>query len=240
MEQSHELLSLHKAKMVWVFYGNGREDNIYIETHDVIGGKIADAKPLQEDTVRDLAVVLRKQTQMISRNASLLPKNILYLDNSPSKEEIVWYTNPKQVWMYFRKDIKLESGKYPVPQLIWHYSKGRLFVLTTGTKKRRPTRKTILLRSPFHNVNEDCLVCMGSGRFNIGRRDTIREVMREVEKVFYMTAFSHISGSDPCKNGIENYWKSSLQKSALNLDTDLYSTNKKGEQVTLQEYIENL
>lgn len=175
--------------------------NYYIESHDIIkssaGYSWAEGKPFQKEQLSELALSLGNQTFAPLEVKGLLPENILYLHQTFTETNLVWWLPPAKRNLYFKSDLRLENTAYNLPGLIFVVNNRGLDVYAVkGIKK--PTLKTKLYKAPFHNTSSSGDVCLGTAG-ETKKKKTLQEEIARWEKRFFNSRFTH--GGDNVAKG---------------------------------------
>ncbi len=182
----------------------------YLESHDIRldenGAPILlEGKPLRKSTLVSLAKALSSQTTDHLKCRDILPSNLLYVNQEPGNNILIWYVPAKKHYLYFTEQLNIPNGEASVPTLIFVANENRLSIFATKTKGK-PSLRTKLYKAPFHNVGDQGNICLGSGKRDKNRLQYFDEVMTSWEKVFWATEFSEIHGKPAGKN-INLLWK---------------------------------
>lgn len=204
--------TLYHPKSALVFYeSKGLSKDVYVEHFDMDrNGTPINAHPLTEREAEALAKALTTEKQKHTaflQSEGILPTNILHINPSTNKGEVLWYTKSQKRPLYFIESLGISSGIAFVPPMIWQATKNslRVFALLNG---RRPTEKTPLYYAPFLNIYEDGRVCMGSVSIYIKNSASVQEFTRAWEDFFFNSYFSHLIGeNNPVKGNCVSLWK---------------------------------
>lgn len=194
-----------------LFYRDAR-NSFYLESYDMDAkGLAVNAHPLSPKESIELADALgnsRELKRSYLDGASLLPKNILYLDNDGC---VVWYTNAKKVNFFFHADLKISDGMAYVPPMLWKADKDVLHVWAIKENKR-PSEETQLFHAPFFNVYDKGSVCMGTVRKQIPNDCSLEQFLNLWETYFFNSTFTHtlrngaVSGEE-----LVSFWRKQMQ-----------------------------
>lgn len=207
----------HPEKALLIYRQRGRHHGTYIEAFDIEQqtGKPINAHPLSEAELDSLAKALKKKAKGKKQSGAflscggMLPQNVLFL-NTVFPGKLIWHTPAQKRQLYFKKDLTLTDGMYPIPPLLWCASADslHLYALTNG---KRPAPKTALQYAPFFNVSESGSVCMGSAVVNIAKTSSIEAFIQCWQEAFFNSYFSHLNGShQPVEGNIIQLWQSLL------------------------------
>lgn len=195
-----------------VFYQQAdNEKNCYVESYDFDPrGRMINAHPLSTAECKKLSETLNSSGDLSSRFLvpdGLLPKNLIYLRGGPGGFAI-WYTPARKLKLFFSADLKLRSGTYPVPPMLWKADRDHVHVYALANTKNL-SLSSALYRAPFFNVHDDGRVCMGNVDINIDQNMGLEEFMESWQNYFFNSRFSHvIGGAAPSEGNIIQLWKS--------------------------------
>ena len=140
-----------------------------------------------------------------------LIRNIGWIDpmllayGAGSEGPLVFFRPEVRRPIYFGRQTSLKSGVVLWPSLVLVAFSRRLHVFAAKGAKR-PTRSTPLLMAPFHNVDGNHEVCLGSSR---APRACRPQDMGAWAEAFYTSSFTHLNAPDNQllkKGTLENLW----------------------------------
>lgn len=185
-------------KFLLVFYktNDNETDSFYIEKHFISEGKVQEIHALTQHEMNQIGKVL--WTQESEYVQGMVPNNVLHISYPKDKICLIWKTPAQLKQLYFSREITIPDGKYPIPELIWKYHDGELWIISSDGKTDK------VYRAPFGNINENFHVCMGSASKFIDQKFTDFEtLMKTVEVSFFNSRFTHFnSGVKPCRNNV--------------------------------------
>lgn len=153
------------------FERDDKRTEIYVESYDIgRNGKPINAHPFNLKEMSELGELLQTTQELKNgylKSKGLLPSNVLYV-NQQANGYAVWYTPPQEVNLFFVDGLKIPSGKYHIPAMLWKANADLLSVY--GLKgKAKPTEQTKSCHAPYLNVYSGGNVCMGTVQINIGK-----------------------------------------------------------------------
>lgn len=181
------------------FYSNG---NILISKR-LKDDSFSDYKPITEDTKRDLAIYLSevKKEQENFYIKGLIPRNIHYFDNDNFK--VIWTTKAGVRHQLFKTNSNsIESGNYPVPNLIWCAKKNSLKVFAY----KEINGEIELYKAPFLNTSSCGSVCLGNVKFDFKDKDYLK-IIQKIEIKFYESYFTHTNDNALIDGNIVEFYK---------------------------------
>lgn len=200
-----------KAEIIDQFRREEKSTEIYVESYDIDrNGNPINAHPLNQREMSALCELLQATQEAKGgylKSKGLLPANVLYVDQQ-ANGYAVWYTPPQEVNLFFVDGLRIPSGKFHVPAMIWKANADRLSVYAL-TGKAKPTESTRLCHAPFLNIYGSGEVCMGTVQIAIGASTCLEEFTRTWEQYFFNSNFSHsISGNNSTKSNTTELWRS--------------------------------
>ncbi|MCX6164450.1 MAG: hypothetical protein NTU73_06250 [Ignavibacteriae bacterium] len=189
-----------KPKQALIIYGSGE----YIEICDIKDRKILDGKPLSIKALRKISELVNSTDDIKLRG--LIPETLLYFRLKPLK--LIWASSPGIKQLYFRKDLKIPSGKAAVPPLIFSVNDGQLYMFSFKEFKGLDTE---LFLSPFHNTDSNGYVCMGNAKRRKNNK-YIEDEMKSWDESFWHSEFSEVHGSPLGKKNLNLFWKDMIEK----------------------------
>ncbi len=218
MNQRTELLNTtYRPELSIIVYkttanGHFGNDNFYLESHQINDlGQVMEGKPLMEETLRGLVTVLTQEQKDRSTLNGIVPGNLLYYKPNPSgKYDIAWYRPAEVRFFHFAQQLKLKSGKMWTPAILYVVQSGSLYVYALK-KDDRPTEKTVLMRSPFHNVADDGKVCLGNASVKKPLDRSFSSSIKYWEDLFWLSEFAHLNGAgNPTVSPMDEVYKKLL------------------------------
>lgn len=210
----------YKPKLCVVVYDGKQYEydraDYYLEAHHIDEqGRILEGKPLEQETIQGIVDTFFDENQNRQNIRGWFPPELLVFEHKPGgKYFMVWYRPEQQRFLHFTPGLKIKSGLAWVPAMLYITDSRALRVYAMKSNKR-PDEKTKLYRPPFHNVNEDGDVCLGSGK--VKKHDgTFTDVIRYWEEYFWSTEFSHITGhKSPTVSNLNTLWKSLIKDNTV-------------------------
>lgn len=169
------------------FSNDFTETNYYIEAREVKpNGKLGAAAPLKEETIENIASSFNNANGPKLIVNKILPSNLIMINQFPGQEKLIWLCKQSVRNLFFKKNIGIEDGRYPIPNLIFRWN-GQLSVY--AVKETKMNNNTVLYRAPYPNSGSN--VCMGNAGFRLNHSMTIHRVIEEIENRFFGSYFSH-------------------------------------------------
>lgn len=138
-----------------------------------------------------------------------IPENLLYCNPKKGFEKYVWYNMPCTRVMYFKDSLKIDSGEYCIPGVVYVLNKNELYVYSF--KGSTLFDDTKLFRAPFFNVYTNGNVCQGYPKIDYPQNPSFSDFTEYWEKRFWLTEFSHLNGGNPTKKNLITVTKSSKE-----------------------------
>lgn len=166
---------------------SSREEDVYIECASIKNNKVGAFTPLSRKVAKDLGDAL-VGTSNISVGG-LVPENVLYVSFNVTDVELMWYSEPQRMTLFYAPDLQIPNGEFPLPWLVWYVCGRQLFI---HASKEKPGLKTALYKAPFHNTSYNGLVCMGSANHALAKKfQSFNKTIETVESAFYESIFTH-------------------------------------------------
>lgn len=174
----------------------------YLESHDVDEkGRIMAGKPLMQETIQGIVDVFFEDNQHNSQISGVMPENLLsYKQHSGGFYEMVWYRMPEERVMLNAEQLKLKTDKIIAPGMIYRVNRKSLSIFSFKDKNR-PVAATPLMMPPFFNVSDNGSVCLGNAVVKKPAIKSFDSIIKYWEDLFWLSEFTHVSGSHKCKSG---------------------------------------
>jgi PRTRC genetic system protein B len=196
-------------------------ENDYIEERNIKNGVMGVGKPLSISSAKQLGDSLVQAN--FSSVRGLIPENLIYCDSSPGQEVFAWFKPASKQNLYFHDKLKIKDGLYPVPPLLFIASNGRMDIFALK-ENNKPQIESVLYLAPFHNVNSNGNVCLGSSK-NMKKPKSFEDFIISFEILFFNSRFTHANNSDFGLN-INSLWRSLKGKKEFPVEK-LIETKKK-------------
>lgn len=212
------LLKIHPARLVIVAYAaKDNFEDVYLESHAVdeaVG--ILEGKPLKQETIQGIVDVFFDERQNSSSVTGLIPENLLAFSKLPGGHyNMVWYRPAEKRHLYFSAELNIKSGQAWVPPMVYEVNRNDLAVYALKGDGR-PKEGAKLLRAPFHNVNINGDVCLGSAKVKPPAQKTYVNLMEYWETLFWRSEFTHLNGGDsPVKGNLNLLWPKLIKDKSL-------------------------
>jgi len=202
----------------------------YFSFHKIVAGKFSAGMPLTKDTARNIFSSLESELFKFSFKG-ILPKNLIYF-NLKGNLNLIWYNHPKQYQLYFDGKTGIESGKYPMPKLLFFLKDNclRVFALHRADML---DNETPIYNAPMLNINSGGKVCMGTASINYDGFEFYEDIMGYVEQQFFRSVFTESHHQNLVKGNIVKVMKALRNTSKF--DDALLQKNSR----TLNELYEN-
>lgn len=149
----------------------------YVTLHRIDGGLVREGRPI---TKKQLLRLCQTVMPKLKAKPSYLPPEVLYYSNVDGSM-MVWWRPAGVRTLFFSKEMKIRSGKTPLPPLVFIFNQGS--IRTVALKEdRRPGPDTDVYFTPFYNDG-----CMGNARVPISV--TTKET-GDLEDLFFRGAFT--------------------------------------------------
>ncbi|MBK0379373.1 PRTRC system protein B [Mucilaginibacter segetis] len=225
-----------KQEQMNQFQHTERETQIYVESYDIgKNGRPINAHPLSVKEMAALHELLKTSQELKDsylKSRGLLPQNVLYV-NQQSGGYAIWYTPPQEVNLFFTEGLKIPSGKFHIPAMLWKANAEQLAVYAVKGKTK-PTITTKLCHAPYLNVYGNGQVCMGTVQINIGKTICLEDFISTWEQYFFNSNFTHsINGNNSTNTNTTALWRSLAGTEKIFPQDELIAAN-----ITLKNIIE--
>lgn len=199
-----------QAQEINQFQRNEAETQIYVESYDIgRNGKPINAHPLSVKEMSVLHALLQTSQELQDtylKSKGLLSNKVLYV-NQQANGFAVWYTPPQEVTLFFVDGLRIPSGKFQIPAMLWKANADSLHVFALKGKAK-PNENTKLCHAPYLNIYGSGQVCMGTVQINIGKTTCLEDFMATWERYYFNSKFSHsISGNNSTKSNTTELWR---------------------------------
>jgi PRTRC genetic system protein B len=173
----------------------------YVTLHRINDGLVCEGRPITKKQLLRLCQTVMPQLK--GKSIYLPPEVLSY--NTVDGSVMVWWRPAGVQTLFFSKEMKIKSGKAPLPPLVFVFNRGS--VRTVALKEdRRPDLETDTYFTPFYNDG-----CMGNARvpISVSPKET-----RDLEELFFRGAFTNHSAPNLEGTDGQKLW-SSLTRSGL-------------------------
>lgn len=126
----------------------------FVTIHDIRGGEVCEGHPVTRIVVEELV-----KHFVPNVNGSLfLPENVIMLQPGIG---MAWWIPSSIRKLYFDKETKIESGRAPVPALLFMVRDNNLCLWALG-KNTRPVLGDPVYHAPFFNLSDNGIMCTGN------------------------------------------------------------------------------
>lgn len=186
----------YQPALILTVYEEQTTRKIYVEQSRIQDGVQLASSPL---TIEDAVSLGEQLYQSTSKQISgFLPEKLKHIGWENNKPVLTWTTDAQRVQVHYEEDLCIPDGFINVPPLVWKWNEysQELKMFANG---KRPHE---LRFAPFHNIDEDGYVCLGTGLRFITKCETFEQTMRMVEKVFWGSSFSAIHNANAVKGNL--------------------------------------
>lgn len=189
-----------------IFYNNGSK--MYLQDHKIIKGEIRAGKPIKKETFKKF-INATVEDNAVGIKRELINPDVLFHDGL---DLIVWKEKAKAVEMLFSKNLNIENGYYPAPNLIFALKNKRdLYVWAVKTYDVK--HDTEMYLPPFFNILSGQKVCLGSAKLNNEKKGSINELVETYSSLFWKSEFSAIHDGGGVSDNMNLFWKALKDKS---------------------------
>lgn len=210
MIESAELVNNNYLESVICSYHDGV---VVYHNFDPKKNILGAGKPLTLTAMQRIFKSINKMDLDVSYGfKGIIPKNVISFTTDEKK--IVWVCRAGQKELFFKEETGIESGTYPIPDLLFklHGDSLKVFAL----REFPEDENSALYHAPFMNTYDDGTICMGSAKIK-KKFSNYDEIMLSAEDAFFGSFFTHISGNLKRVKGIfTNEIKSSMGKRKFN------------------------
>lgn len=173
--------------------------------------KMAEGRPVSKDTLKKLVTSTVESTKL--ECDGMLPRNLLYMDNSAVDHKLIWHYESKVAYMHFDKRTKVPSGEVKLPDLIFVGGGGSLKVYVVFDVVDGLNEDTELYIAPFPNTTDRGDICLGFTKKGFHPR-SIQEAMQRYEQIFFKTVFTELREGNKLltKGTMKNTWTTAIKK----------------------------
>ncbi|HTD95129.1 MAG TPA: hypothetical protein VK644_14990 [Chitinophagaceae bacterium] len=186
----------------------GHPDHYHLESHQINeAGQILEGKPLLHETIAGMVSIFHDQNRDRSILCGAIPDNLLFYRPNPGTQyNLAWYRPAELRYHHFADQLRIKSGRIWTPPLLYLVENGELYVFAMK-KDDRPTEKTKLFRSPYHNVSENGKVCLGNAKVRKPIDKNFISTIKYWEDLFWLSEFSHLNGATtPTKSELKDIY----------------------------------
>jgi len=193
-----------------------KNSNYYLESRrikkGVSGFEMLEGTPL---TKKAIAEILDKIDPIKLERIycdGFLPENLLAYNNDDAVPTIIWYIKSGWHNLSFIKKLNINDGLMHLPTLIFKLQRDELSVYAIKTKK--PKLNSKLYHAPMHNIYSNGNVCMGNAK--IFSSNEVSEMMKNWEKAFFQSKFSHLQAQgSPVKGNLNTFIKDQINNNKI-------------------------
>ena len=196
------------AIVVYTSSVDGHND-AYLESHTINSkGQLLEGKPLCQETIQGIVDIFFDETQNRTLISGIIPENLIQFDVLPGGYyDMTWFRPAEKRHLYFFKELHIPSGEAMVPAMLYRVKRKYLYVYALLTDER-PTINTSLYNAPFHNVDSEGSVCLGSAKVKKPSARTYQAEMDYWETMFWKSEFTHLAHAvNPTRTNLNLIWK---------------------------------
>lgn len=206
-------------EMAIIVYRDSEEDGIYLERRDITKGRMGAGIPLSEECIRDIAELVN-DTERTEPHGEI-PRNLLYADARKGYGKYIWYEMPEKRMHYFSQRLEIPDGELYTPSLLYVMAGNKLQLYAFIGENPN----TQLYRAPYYNVSES-YVCLGNARLPEITDMTYRNIIAYWKKMFWLSAFDHILGTNPVRSNLSILTKELMKSGKPFPSEELIPINK--------------
>lgn len=210
-QRTQNILDGYKPELAIVVY-KANSAYFYLESHAIgADGKLCEGKPLTEETISGMVDVFYNNNMQSSTIGGVLPENMLHFSALPAgRYKMMWYRPAEKRMLYFNEGLHITNGMAWVPAMVYMVE-GRELSVYALNEDERPTENTVLYHAPFHNVNVEGEVCLGSAKANKPKDKTFANLCKYYEDLFWMSEFTHLNHENRVKGNLNLIWMDLIQ-----------------------------
>ena len=188
-------------------------DSYYLETRRIHKGRMMEGVPMTKNALSKIVSEIKTEDIDQVYCKGFLPSNLLYQGKNNLSVKLIWYVKSSWQNLSFSKSLGIKNGIMKVPTLIFKLNGSGLSIF--ATKSDNPKKDSLLYQAPFHNIFSGGDVCMGSAK--VVKSNEINEIMKNYEKAFFQSKFTHLqSQGSPIKGNLNTMMNSCIEiKAAL-------------------------
>jgi PRTRC genetic system protein B len=163
----------------------------FLELHNITNGNIGAQIPFSKKTAQRIFSLFDSEKYVSKSFKSFIPDNVILAKDNPTDGlHLIWSVKSTVRTLYFSNSSSIETGLYPIPNLIFRYYKNVLQVLATNA--RTIDMNTVLFHAPFFNVYISGNICMGNVNVRgIERFESFDTTLEYLENAFFNSVFTH-------------------------------------------------
>ncbi|MDJ1470214.1 hypothetical protein [Xanthocytophaga flava] len=212
---SLDLESPFAPRQAIILYQN--ENKYYLESHTIYFDQdnksfLSEGKPLQKETIMQIAKQFSTDNQLKFTCKQLLPNNLIYVDTQYGNSTFVWFLKPQRNPLFFTSNLAIPNGQAFCPGLVFVAKNKTLSVF--AFRGDIVNLRTKLYIAPFHNIYKDGKVCLGNAKIE-NVEGEYENVLTQWQKIFFGSEFSNLLvNSSPTKTNINLLWKDLISNGA--------------------------
>lgn len=166
-------------------YRDEKTNTIYPEIATYRKDMLNEFSPLSSQMSRAIGKLLYKSFEKHLGGA--IPSNLVYYNPTPL--ELQWRCEIQKATLHYVKDLGIENGERPIPNLLFTFKNDELCV---KAYKEWKGDKTIYYHAPFHNVYADTRICMGRAKLKPVASDRFETILNRLQVLFFIVPGSEI------------------------------------------------
>jgi hypothetical protein len=189
-----------------IIYQDNKNGSNYLESGDFVNRNeqydLEGLKPFTMSQLMKISTITEEKKGLHIKG--LIPKNLILFKQSNFIPSIAWHVKSSKRKILFAE--KKLTKEYLIPDMVFHTVGKELSVfLITKKCSKKIVEETILYKTHFLNVYDDCKVCVGNG-YRLGNESiSVDEYMNKVEFNFFEgSLFTGAHRSDVSLNKIWN------------------------------------
>lgn len=202
-----------RALIIYRQEGDERDGVCYIEDHEITvqngRAQLGAGKPMIREVLEELMqLVIKNDGSQITNTGSLMPENVLYLDQQPGKSILIWWEpSGKQAIVYNDSERSVTVTVPPMLFVSKNGAKKSLYAFAMR-KNSRPNLKTKLYAAPFSNIYAGGNVCLGTAKAPVNETD-ITKLIEGWDKTFWGSKFTGENQAQYDQKALDELWKKS-------------------------------
>lgn len=208
MNRVDTLRQKYSPQSAIVVYKSSLTNDYYLENHAVNEkGQLMAGSPLRQETIQAMVDAFYTEQQSRIKVSGMIPDYLLQFIPRPGGRYVMtWYREATHRVIHFSASLKIPSVLFPVPALVYHVD-GKELSIYALKGDRRPKMTDKLYMAPYHNTDDEGLVCLGSVKVARPAVTTYETLTKYWEDLFWLGEFTHVNGDGPTKTDLTKLYR---------------------------------
>lgn len=180
--------------------------------------ELKNVRPMKRKSLMGLKEFLNEESKKNSsiktenlRFKNFIDKHILYTHQDQEKLSAVWIKPSSDMELYFQKALNIPDGiVHGLPALLFLLKDKTLSIFAVKNLDEFDFNAN-LYKAPFHNVNGNATICMGSAKISYNNLFYWEDLIKRTEEAFFSSKFTHFNDPEVIKGNLNLILKDCIE-----------------------------